>query len=55
LRQLAEADFYLGAASYADGDRAAAEKLLGQATEAKAPDLLAFAAAKAMLAKMARE
>ncbi|MES1151371.1 MAG: caspase family protein [Dongia sp.] len=55
LRQISEADFYLGEAAYANGDRAAAERFLGQATDAKAPDLLAYAAAKALLAKMARE
>jgi carboxyl-terminal processing protease len=55
LRQICEADFYLGEAAYANGDRAGAQKYLGQATDAKAPDLLAYAAAKALLAKMARE
>ena len=55
LRQICEADFFLGEAAYTAGDRAGAEKLLDQAAEAKAPDLLAYAAAKALLAKMARE
>jgi carboxyl-terminal processing protease len=55
LRQVCDADFYLGEAAYANGDRAAAEKYLGQAVDAKAPDLLTYAAAKALLAKMAHE
>ncbi len=55
LRQICEVDFYLGEAAYANGDRAGAQKYLGQAVDAKAPDLLAYAAAKALLAKMARE
>jgi lipoprotein NlpI len=55
LRQICDADFYLGEAAYANGDRAGAEKFLGQAADAKAPDLLSYAAAKALLAKMARE
>ena len=55
LRQICEADFYLGEAAYSNGDRAGALKLLSQAADAKAPDLLAYAAAKALLAKMARE
>jgi len=55
LTQIAEADFFLGEAAYTDGDRAAAEKLLGQAIDAKVPDSLAAAAAQALLAKMVRE
>jgi carboxyl-terminal processing protease len=55
LRQICEADFYLGEAAYANGDRATAERFLGQASDAKAPDLVAYAAAKALLAKIARE
>ena len=55
LRQICEADFFLGEAAYANGDRAGAEKYLGQAVGANAPDLLAYAAAKALLAKIARQ
>jgi carboxyl-terminal processing protease len=55
LRQICDADFYLGEAAYSNGDRAAAQKYLGQAADTKAPDLLSYAAAKALLAKMARE
>jgi carboxyl-terminal processing protease len=55
LRQTCEADFFLGEAAHSAGDRDNAARLLGQAAEAKVPDLLAFAAAKALLAGMARE
>jgi tetratricopeptide (TPR) repeat protein len=60
LRQMAEADFFLGEAAYSAGDRAEAEKWLGQAAGAQqthplTPDILAYAAAKALLARMARE
>ena len=55
LRQIAEMSFFLGWASYRDDDRVQAAALLAQASDAKAPDLLACAAARALLVKMARE
>jgi len=55
LRQIAEAAFFIGEAKYTEGDRPQAEAMLGQAVDLKAPDLLAGAAATALLAKMARE
>jgi carboxyl-terminal processing protease len=55
LRQLAEMSFFLGEATYRQGDRVQAAALLAQSSDAKAPDLLACAAARALLVKMARE
>ena len=55
LRQIAEMAFFLGEAAYREDDRVQAAALLAQASDAKAPDLLACAAARALLVKMARE
>jgi tetratricopeptide (TPR) repeat protein len=55
LRQLAEMSFFLGEAAYREDDRTQAAALLAQASDAQAPDLLACAAARALLVKMARE
>jgi carboxyl-terminal processing protease len=52
LRQLSEMAFFVGEALLREGDRQQAEAMLWQSSETKMPDLLACAAARALLVKM---